>query len=124
MNLFLQKCDTYPDTDRRRIVYGFYMMFSTLHLPVDGSGRWIGDVDTFMQMCISDRFRDAGRVFEPHLISVNGYRIIHDEEWYITEEMIFRYHLLSNISEEMGETTAGNISSAAFSTLHSLKDAE
>lgn len=103
MNAFVLKAPTMTDPLLQVILYKFHVLFSTAHLPQDGNGRFIGDVDTLLQRTLATRLTRVGRNFEPNYISNTGYRFGHQEQWSMRTEDFSRYFLVLNIIEGFKE---------------------
>lgn len=77
--------------------FKYYQALSILHLPPDGSGRFLGDMDTMLQMAIAQN----NPAWKVELISVTGWRVAHHESWIMREGWLVRDHLLNDIWDTM-----------------------
>lgn len=108
LNRFIERCEEFDDEQLRKIILKFYLIFSTLHLPLDGSGRFTGDVDTLIQRAVQKKLKEAGRGFPLQRISISGYRLGSGESWAQREaQMTFRAFLLEDVIRSIAEGSGG-----------------
>ncbi len=70
VNWFLANLDKYSIEEINQVLVRLYVTFSTLHLPLDGSGRLDGDLFELLQQLVADQRVD----FQPIPVSTTGFR--------------------------------------------------
>lgn len=74
LNTFVTNSANLTEREVRHQISKYYLLFSALHLPLDGSGRFSGDLDTTIQEAVKIKWEQANKTFTPQLISTNGWR--------------------------------------------------
>jgi len=101
MNKLTKISKTLPDDQIDLLIHKFYLLFSTIHLPTDGSGRLNGDVNTILQKSVQIALKRNGRTIVPKLISHTGYRMSGAEDWAMTEQTLYRTRLICDVMKLM-----------------------
>lgn len=99
LNAFIDQTPNMSQADIQTTLAKYYQLFSALHLPPDGSGRFTGDLDSTIQFAIQQKVPN----WEFSHISTNGWRIGGEESWAQTEQLTFRMYLINDIWGTMRE---------------------
>ena len=112
LNKFVVEVETMSEEQIRIGTLKFYLILAELHLPVDGSGRFIGDADTMIQMAVKRKLNGRKRKFEVIPISNTGYREGNLETVMRNAQLLFEGFLIETIFGEIASENSKEFSEA------------
>jgi hypothetical protein len=101
LNRFVGQVGATSESQIRVGILKFYLILAELHLPADGSGRFIGDVDTMIQLAVQNKLSQRKRKFEVIPISNTGYRVGNLERVMSSAQRFFEGVLIDEIFREI-----------------------